>query len=219
MKKARTLIISCLAVLLCVSLIAGGTYALFSDEVSVSNHIEAGDLNITLTRTQLTSYFLDNEGLFTSQNNTTPVNVEDLSNLFDIADGTKLVPGSRYIADFKIENIKVNNLNGEHSDVAYRYWIEIVCDSTVSDMILAGQLQVIVNRQSDPKTAMLNSGLYVGSETAPIATVKLGGSDTFTVDFQFLNLDNEVNNQAKNQTVDFDFIVHAVQVTNDLIEP
>ena len=59
-KKMRTLLLACVTILLCVTMIAGGTYALFTDEVRLSNHLIAGDMDITLERIALNGKTLNN---------------------------------------------------------------------------------------------------------------------------------------------------------------
>ena len=52
-KRNRILLVSCAVILLCVSIIAGMTYALFSEAVTVKNHLQAADLDISLNRVYL----------------------------------------------------------------------------------------------------------------------------------------------------------------------
>jgi len=59
--KKRSVLLSVMTLVLCLALVAGGTYALFSDQVTLTNHLEAGTLDITLTRTKLVTKSLDNE--------------------------------------------------------------------------------------------------------------------------------------------------------------
>ena len=62
MGNSRALIVSSAIILLCLTIITGMTVALFTDEEVVSNHLRAGDLDITLERTKLTSTYLTNRG-------------------------------------------------------------------------------------------------------------------------------------------------------------
>ena len=60
-KKKRTILLSVMTAVLCLALVAGGTYALFSDQVTLTNHLEAGKLDITLTRTYLKTKSLNSQ--------------------------------------------------------------------------------------------------------------------------------------------------------------
>lgn len=53
MKKLRALLSAALTIMLSVSIGVAGTYALFSDSVEVTNHLQAGTLELGLTRTKL----------------------------------------------------------------------------------------------------------------------------------------------------------------------
>jgi len=196
--------------MLCLALVAVGTYALFSDQVTLENHLQAGTLDVTLTRTSLKTKTLDDTTGFLVDN---PVNDEDVDfskpttrNVFDLETGDLIVPQSSYLAEMKIEN---------NSDVAFKYWIEVVLkDST--DPAFAEQLDVKVTTEKMPQgtSATLSAGLKVGSEQTPIGTLAKGTSQTFTISVTFVD-DNNVNNDAMNDELNFDIVVHAVQETED----
>ena len=132
--RKRALLVSASIILLCMTIIVGMTWALFTDTKNVSNHLQAGDLSITLKRTELTKTTLNTSGkLVTSDPDKTVVNFSNSTdkNVFGIVDGEKVVPGTKYVAKMKIEN---------HSDVAFGYWIEIVCTDKTNGADLAKQL-------------------------------------------------------------------------------
>ena len=152
--RKRALLVSASIILLCMTIIVGMTWALFTDTKNVSNHLQAGDLSITLKRTELTKTTLNTSGkLVTSDPDKTVVNFSNSTdkNVFGIVDGEKVVPGTKYVAKMKIEN---------HSDVAFGYWIEIVCTDKTNGADLAKQLKVTVNTGSDA-SAFVNDGLTV----------------------------------------------------------
>lgn len=208
--KKRSILLSILTLMLCLALVAVGTYALFSDQVTLENHLQAGTLDVTLTRTSLKTKTLDDATGFLVDN---PVNDEDVDfskpttrNVFDLETGDLIVPQSSYLAEMKIEN---------NSDVAFKYWIEVVLkDST--DPAFAEQLDVKVTTEKMPQgtSATLSAGLKVGSEQTPIGTLAKGTSQTFTISVTFVD-DNDVNNDAMNDELNFDIVVHAVQETED----
>ena len=207
--KKRSVLLSALTLMLCLALVASGTYALFSDQVTLKNHLQAGTLDITLIRTNLTTLSLDNTTGFLVETE----NAEDVDfsapttrNVFDITDETLIVPGCVYNAEMQIQN---------NSDVAFGYWLEIVFDDTV-DLTLAEQLKVTVTTVDGNKSISgklsENAGL-IGEEADPIGILAKTGSALFTVSVEFCDLDHSVNNNAKLTSFEFDIIVHAVQIT------
>ena len=207
--KKRSVLLSALTLMLCLALVASGTYALFSDQVTLKNHLQAGTLDITLIRTNLKTLSLDNTTGFLVETE----NPEDVDfsapttrNVFDITDETLVVPGCVYDAEMQIKN---------NSDVAFGYWLEIVFDDTV-DLTLAEQLKITVTTVDGNKSisGMLdqNKGL-IGEEADPIGILAKTGSALFTVTVEFCDLDHSVNNNAKLTSFEFDIIVHAVQIT------
>ena len=215
--KKRSVLLSVMTLVLCLALVAGGTYALFSDQVTLTNHLEAGTLDITLTRTNLVTTSLNAEtGFLVETENTKRIDFSkpwdpdhpelENENVFDIVDGTLIVPGCEYSADMEIKN---------NSDVAFGYWLEIVFDDTV-DITLAEQLKITVTTVDGTTTGMLNTSAgLIGAEADPIGILAKTESALFTITVEFCDLDHSVNNNAKSKTFDFDVIVHAVQITTE----
>ena len=207
--KKRSVLLSALTLMLCLALVASGTYALFSDQVTLKNHLQAGTLDITLIRTNLTTLSLDNTtGFLVETENSEDVDFSAPTdrNVFDITDETLVVPGCVYTAEMQIQN---------NSDVAFGYWLEIVFDDTV-DLTLAEQLKVTVTTADGNKSisGMLNENKgLIGEEADPVQILAKTGSALFTVTVEFCNLDHSVNNNAKLSSFEFDIIVHAVQIT------
>ena len=206
-KTKRSTLMAVLLMVLCMAMFAAGTYALFTDEVGLKNHLEAGKLDITLERTHLSTWQLDNTtGLFVEKNNDSVVDFSQASkrNVFDLTEVDRIVPLCTYTAQMKISN---------NSDVAFRYWLEIVFDDSENKAI-ADQLYVTVDTvkgRTEGKLSEITS--LIGSEKEPISTVTIESEknfETFTVSIKFLDLED--NNDASSQTVDFDVKVHAVQV-------
>ena len=207
--KKRSVLLSALTLMLCLALVASGTYALFSDQVTLKNHLQAGTLDITLIRTNLTTLSLDNTtGFLVETENSEDVDFSAPTdrNVFDITDETLVVPGCVYTAEMQIQN---------NSDVAFGYWLEIVFDDTV-DLTLAEQLKVTVTTADGNKSisGMLNENKgLIGEEADPVQILAKTGSALFTVTVEFCDLDHSVNNNAKLSSFEFDIIVHAVQIT------
>lgn len=210
--RKRALLVSASVILLCMTIIVGMTWALFTDTQKVTNHLQAGDLSITLKRTELTKTTLNAQGkLVTSDPDTTTKNFSNPTdeNVFGIVEGEKIVPGTKYQASMQVEN---------HSDVAFGYWIEIVCTDKTNGADLAKQLKVTVNTGSDA-SASVNDGLTVGSSSNYVGELIIGATAEFTVTVEFLdsfvaenNIDH--NDLAQGENLSFDLVVHAVQATD-----
>lgn len=209
-KKRRKLLLSCVMILLCILLLTAGSYALFSDSVILQNHLEAGDLDITLTRTKLEVKELGADGFLHSVTNTNPVDFSDGSsdtkNLFDLDGQTYIVPQSEYIATLVIEN------NETKSNVAFGYWIEIIIDED-SSSVLAEQLLVSVTTAKGTKTGYLTD-MFFGAENDFLGVLAVSEEAEFSISVLFED-DDSKNNDAMSKTVYFDIKVHAIQVTEN----
>ena len=202
----RSMLMSVMTVVICVALVAGGSYALFSESVTMTNHLYAGTMDITLVRTDLKTVSLDpTTGLLVKGQNDEDVNFSDPTSrsVFDMTDQTLLVPGSFYCAEMQVSN---------HSDVSFGYWLEIVFNSEKAPL-LADQLKVTVTSAAGTKEAVLSkSAGLIGSAAAPIGVLDKTETALFTVSVEFLDLTGE-NDAVKSQNLCFDLIVHAVQST------
>lgn len=218
--RKRALIVSAAIILLALTIIVGMTWSLFTDTQGVTNHLKAGDLEITLTRKELVKTTLNQKGyLETMKPDTTPADFSDptSANVFGITtnangDIEKIVPGSKFVAKMEIAN---------NSDVAFGYWIEIVCTDKTKGPDLAKQLRVTVNTGTD-KYDFVGNGLIVkGASGGYIDVLGIGDTDTFTVTVEFLDsyvssngLGYNDNDKAQSEELKFDLVVHAVQSTN-----
>lgn len=209
--RKRALLVSSAVILLCLSIIVGMTWALFTDTQKISNHLQAGDMSITLKRTELLKTSLHDSGHLVTSKNTRVVEFSNPTdeNVFGIGSNEKIVPGSKFVAKMQIEN---------NSDVAFGYWIEIVCTDKTNGVNLAQQLKVTVNTGSD-KSDFVGNGLTVkGANGGCVDILSVGDTGTFTVTVEFLDsaiAENNIadNNLAKSEKLDFDLVVHAVQAT------
>ena len=218
----RTLLVAGAIILLCMCLIVGGTFALFTDTQTVKNHLKAGDLQITLKRTELTKTTLNESGFLVTLptdtevkdfTNPTDENVFDIKN--DNGEITELiVPGSKFVAKMQLEN---------NSDVAFGYWIEIVCTDKATGENLARQLKVSVKTDKE-ETAYVGNGLTVGGPDAFVGVLGIdseSNTQTFTVTVEFEDLGytfengvlSSTNDLAEAEDLHFDLIVYAVQET------
>lgn len=202
--KVRTLLVACVMIMLCVATVIGGTFALWSANVSVENHLTAGSLKVKLERIILTKTYLDDETgyLLVSAPDTTTVDLTSTStsnvNVFGIGENEKIVPCASYDAKLRITN------NG---DVAFSYQVIIRLTSVSNE--LAEQLKVYVDGED---LGYLSE--YVNGGHAIVSTSTMAKNDSakvFSVKIVFDNLN--VNNAAQNQQASFDLLVKAVQLT------
>ncbi|MBR3804171.1 MAG: SipW-dependent-type signal peptide-containing protein [Clostridia bacterium] len=203
--RMRRLVLSIVTLALTATLIAGATFALFTDEVTFKNHLQAGTLDITLERTSLSYSKLDAEGFQYTETITTPADFSNTNqseaNIFEISDSTRIVPTSFFNAEMRISN---------HSTVAFNYWIKL--DFIEGDATLAEQIKVTVTAAGGKShSGIVSTDAEVGSSTNPVGTLKIGSQETFTVKVEFV--DDKDNNLAKGKNVKFDLIVYAVQAT------
>lgn len=210
--RKRALIVSGAIIILCLTLFLGTTYALFTDTQSVRNHLSAGDLEITLLRTELVKTTLDETGyLVELAPNKTVVDFTGPNklNVFDIEEDEKIVPGSRFVATMQVEN---------HSDVAFGYWVEVVCVDKEYGENLAKQLKVTVDIGTE-SSALVADGLVVkGPNGTWIDELAIGEASSFVVTVEFLDsfiAENgiDANDLAQGERLTFDLVVHAVQAT------
>ena len=219
-KRRRSVLLAVLTLVLCLALAVSGTYALFTDKVTLQNHMQAGELDVKLYRTKLVAKTLDPAtGLLTQGTpNTTRVDFsnpdQNTQNVFGLTDSDVIVPECTYTADMLIVN---------ETDVAFGYWVELVFNASgytaQKDLKLAEQLEVSVTigtQSAGVPKALTDSAAKFGSETAPIGilTKEAGKNEAaFTISVKFVGDNNEENNKAMLGDITFDVVVHAIQVT------
>ena len=217
-RNIRVLLLSVSTIVLCIALMIGATYAWFTDVVIVDQHLVAGNLDITLKRTNLTWYRLGAGGsMETGQSG----EVVDFSapthrNVFDFTANTLIVPCTWYEATMQVEN---------NRSVTFGYWIEMIPTGGTSSE-LARQLEVTVTTY-DALGNVTNTVTKSAGESLVIGGNGQNGNDsyvgiletndpaqTFTVKVEFPDL-GDTNNAAQTQSLSFDLIVRAIQVLKD----
>lgn len=192
-RRMGALTLACIAVALCISLMAVGTYALFSETITVSGHLQSGKLDATLSRVKLVKNDLNDEGFLetTTDNNIVPDSM--LDNVFGLSSTDKIAPECSYAATMRITN------NG---DVAFGYYIKLDVTEGASTQLLQ---QLVVEVKANGQTIAVGAAFT----SAPIGVVAAGKYADFTVTVKFAN--NANNNNAENQKVAFDLTVYAEQ--------
>lgn len=208
MKKNKVLLLSCSVIMLCICIVAGMSYALFTHSISVGNHLQAGNLTAELWRTKLTYQILNSDGELAQTALPDAVDLSTTStedtNIFGLeASGIYIVPGSYFEAEMQLKNA---------GNTAFDYEIYIVYEgaSLDKDAALAQQLQVTFKDSAGTTTCRL-SDLLSDGDALQSAKLAPDGSTTFTVKIEFVN-DDATNNAAQDGSVKFDLIVRATQV-------
>lgn len=204
-KKGRMTLLSVLVICLSLVLVAGGTYALFSDQVTVNNHLSAGELRVGLERVGYQECVVGDDGLLVESEKDTQVIdlVQNSDPLFDVVDA---VPLSWYEAELRVSNL---------GDVAFDYGVRVLwnADGTASaeEQELASQIAVTVLAGHE-SLAQFTLDASAGKDVA-IGSVAVGAdtAQTFTVRAEFLDTDD--NNSVMNTDLTFDIQVYAVQKT------
>ncbi len=209
----KTIVASCLTVILALVLITAGSFALFTDEAKISNHLVAGNLELQLTRTAHSSKVVD---AATGAGTTRAAATESVDftgvtgeNAFGLQDGDLIVPGSELSATFTLKNV---------GNVRFGYWVELVLTDDAGTVLdpsaytedLAKQLKVSFNGQATP-VALSTGSIALGSETDLTLVEATQTSAAFTVKVEFE--DREDNNDAQDEHVYFDIKVYAIQST------
>lgn len=200
MKTKKVLLVSCSLIVICMSVMIGTAYALFTGSANVNNHLKAGDLKVTLSRTALEYEVLNEDGelqKYTVDGNTNFTS--NTGNVFGISsENAKIVPGSYFKADMQIAN---------KGSTAFTYKIGI--RSGVSNE-LAQQLNVTVKVGDSVVTKKLSelTGDGVIFADGELAAAE-NSTASFTVTVEFVS--DPDNNDAMNGEADFDLFVEATQ--------
>ena len=200
-----------LSIMLCMATVVVGTYALFTDKVTLNNHLQAGTLEISLVRTKLTKTELTADGYLKTNTDTETTDFSSTNttneNVFGITDGTLVVPGSSYQADLKLTN---------GGSVAFTYLVELKIIEGGSTA-LADQLIITAGKSEAAATPkklsdVANGLIFDGELAAP--TPETNTAVNFFVKVEFVNdTETDANNAAKNGEVKFDIVVSAFQKT------
>lgn len=199
--KIKTMLLASVMIMLCAAMIVGGTYSLWTGNVTVENHLVAGSLDAQLGRTGLAKYTLNEKGGLSEVEDKNYVDFSGSTpeNVFGLGKDEKVVPCSYFEARLNLKN------NGT---VAFDFTVSIKLNGQTN--ALAEQLKVTVNG----KELGALSEFVEGSKLAVIhsGTLANNSNSEFTVRITFID-DTNVNNNAKEQKLSFDLIVDAIQNT------
>lgn len=214
-RRKRILIVSGAIILLCMLIIVGMSMALFTDSRLVTNHLQAGNLQIGLKRTYLEYQTLDDNGrvALTKVTETEDFTNSNGNNIFGVdATNLRIVPTSYFKAEMEISNA---------GNVAFTYNLSIKLRNPNA---LTDQLQVVITNSKGQVTTVKLSDMANGLS---INAGEMGTKDKaqkFTVMINFINdtdynktvgkddpkMDNDL---AQSKSAVFDLVVTAVQAT------
>ena len=210
-RRAKTLVLSCMTIVMSVMVLIAGSVALFSEDNKMQTHLIAGKLDARLERVALVTTKLDEKGYLkevteqTESDKPVPFTDKTTENVFGLGSDEKIVPCTVLTATLKLSN---------DGDVAFGYWVEIVAQKGYETSELAKQMKVTVTPENGVATEKyLSEGLTIGSTDDVIGIVELSKAITFTVQIKFE--DRTDNNSAQSAEAIFDLVVHATQVTDD----
>ncbi|MBQ7387519.1 MAG: hypothetical protein IJW03_05080 [Clostridia bacterium] len=228
-RRKRALLVSGAIILLCMSIIVGMTYALFTDDFLVLNHLKAGRLNVTLERTYLEYCILDDDGLLSTMKDETLYDFTHAKagNIFgESATDVRIAPGSYFEATLRVTN---DDHEGDESDpnfsnVAFSYKVALVFRELPND--LAKQIKVTLTDDEDKTHEMMLADIYdKGAYEFEAGSLLVGDkSEEFKVRVEFVDSFSDEytggdsskyydNDLAQGESTSFDLVVYAVQAT------
>lgn len=207
--RIRVIFMSCITIMVCVAVMAVGTFALFAETFKVTNHLTAGTLDVTLHRTYLLA---GNTNSSVTVDNTDRVNFTNTnSSQANIFGSTNAIcPGAYFEATMEL-------VNSSDSDVDVNYTIEIVlsADQTKPEnKALLDQMEVTIYKADVNNVKGAEYGLQSATKTQE-TKLAIGQTAYFIVRVEFVNgnAQNGFNNDlAQNGTISFDMTVNAVQI-------
>ncbi len=201
--RAAVILLAIALAVCCFALAMGTTYGLYHETVSTQTHLVAGTLKATLMRHKLTTVNIGEDGNFVRSVDDADkdFSASTQENIFGITQGTLVAPSSSFNVEMSI---------GNSGNVAFFYYVEVVCNSMISDTTFASMLKISVETEhGERRETLISEGLSLGDDSNGLGTVEAGGSENFTATLEFL--DDENNNSVESKFVMFDLRIHAVQ--------
>lgn len=237
-RRKRILLLSSSIILLCVCLIAGATFALFTEDATVKTHLKAGNLDLVLMRESYSYNYLDNKGELADVSETDPKDFTDPSaeNFFGFDDSTTflMVPGSKFETVFSIGHEKGSG-NVPASNTAFDFNVDIVLTENTDPKAVAFAKQLYVtigSYDTDGNEVVWSEGYMYDGQFSLVDN--LTNTDKYSEDDLHITIDepaqklfarvvfrdhkdtedkNDDNNDAMQGDVTFDLFVTAVQST------
>lgn len=211
--RTRILLSGMVLIMISVVLIAGGTYGLFSANTSLTNHLQAGNLTVSLFRTSYEKKTLDGEGYLKSVSDSTVTEFTSATteNIFGLSSTDYIVPGSEFEANLEIRNSKTSGGTTAYSTVAFTYTVNLDMGETSNDLVDQVTISYKIGAGEYSVAKKLSE---FGSQSILSGSLKGQSADSakFSIKLAFPDLDT--NNNAQNETADFDLIISATQKTD-----
>lgn len=218
-EAVKSILIAVITIALCVGIVIGGTYAVFTNSTVVENHLVAGNLDVKLERIALYKTALDGDGLLVE--NDPDYTVVDFSgsnksNLLGFSATETIVPGVNCKADLKVTNV---------GNIAVDYTIKVVTKGDENGAINDLAQQMVFYATVDGVTVEKTLA-EIGKNGHAITGAKLlsgASAKVITIGVKFVDYDagnnpdpikGTTNNKAQNQNIYFDIVIEAVQSTN-----
>ena len=190
--KKKVILSSVLTIVLCLSLIAGSTYALFTDSTAVNVTVTAGKVKVTAAIDQL--QLRSSLGVNVPETSADHATQQDGTNIITI---NKMVPGDIITFDIVVDNA---------SDVTVDF-IPVI--KVVSDTGLWSGLTVTFKVNGTETAYTLTSGEWRGDYA------QLGiGEDPATINVS-ISLPETAGNEYQGQSCSFSYTVEVVQGNHD----
>lgn len=211
--RTRILLSGMVLIMISVVLIAGGTYGLYSANASLTNHLQAGNLTVSLFRTSYEKKTLDGEGYLESASDSTVTEFTSATteNIFGLSSTDYIVPGSEFETNLEIRNSKTSGSTTTISTVAFTYTVNLDIGATSNDLVDQVTISYKIGNGDYSVAKKLSE---FGSQSILSGSLKGQSADSakFSIKLAFPDLDT--NNNAQNETADFDLIISATQKTD-----
>ena len=200
-KRTKVLLLSMVIICLSVAVVVGGTYSLFTGEVTVNNHLKAGNLQVGLERTSFTQTVLSDDGILKPETDNTTVDLtKDNNPVFNIENA---VPTAYYEAEVKVTN---------KGTVAFNYGVAFIFNkdnnATEIQKDFASQINITVTCGDKTETFLLSEA---ANKKIDLGILLTGKNNSFKIKASFKDL--ATNNDVQGKELEFDLQVYATQAT------
>ncbi len=216
MKRNNALISAILTIALCVCLIAGSTYAIFTSSGEYNIAVTSGTVKLVATASDLTTYEKLTDGAPTNENSAAEADgsVLFVNKGYAKLDGKKLTISNMTPGD----GVKLTvAIDGSETNVAIKYRVVLsfkgdlgpALSATVSDGSATGGINIPVDSDSVTET------VEVASDWVTLNLAEIGNLSSLTVDIFFPNGDPAHDNLFQNCSCDIFVRIEAVQANAD----
>lgn len=200
--KKKALLTSVLTIALCLSLIAGSTFALFTSESKVNVAVTSGKVDVVATMEGLSLYSptaIDQSGVIVDAANAATATAFANGGTADVDDNTitltNITPGDKVSFTIKVKN---------NSNVTIKYRTILTCES---DNGLFAGLKVMIDGEE-----------YIGQTRVSAYETLAAGTGDYTVPVS-IELPATASNVYQDKTMKLSYTVQAVQGNTETSDP